>query len=592
MKKKWNWIGTVLTLLFFTIGILIMRSGLWMLNTWQHLSMDELIFHLKAPMDGTNQELITSFLTSCLLTALLAGALLFLVFFCFRKRKKLYKILHWLTLASTFVCIGISIFLVWSKLELDQYVDDQTTYSTFIDTNYVDPADVTLTFPEKKRNLIHIYLESIETTYTNTENGGAFDRNLIPELTKMAQKYEDFSGEDSAINGAIPLAGSSWTMGALFAQSSGLPLSLPIDGNAMHGQESFLPALTTMGDILQNAGYQQAFMIGSDAVFGGRELYYKDHGDYLIWDLEYFKTNGDIPKDYYVWWGFEDLYLLELAKEKLTWLASQEQPFNFTLLTVDTHYEDGYVCADCPNYYLNDQYANVIRCSSKKINEFIAWIQEQDFYENTTIVLTGDHNTMDSNFCSSVSSDYQRRVFTAYINAPVEVQNNTFRTYSTFDIFPTTLASLGVDIENNRLGLGTNLFADKLTLCEEYGKDYMNQEIRKKSLLMDEITKDVTYAKAAITITKYRPVQGAYEVLVNEMNHSLEIEDIRCLAWTKEDQSDAKWYIIPYNGEIDHKFLIYDTDFSKDTDTLYVQVFAYGTNTIMYSLGTAEKNIQ
>ena len=49
------------------------------------------------------------------------------------------------------------------------------------------------------------------------------------------------------------------------------------------------------------------------------------------------------------------------------------------------------------------------------------------------------------------------------------------------DLFPTTLASLGVEIEGDRLGLGTNLFSGKETLIEKYGLDYVNKEVLKNS---------------------------------------------------------------------------------------------------------------
>ena len=58
-------------------------------------------------------------------------------------------------------------------------------------------------------------------------------------------------------------------------------------------------------------------------------------------------------------------------------------PFNLTLLTVDTHYEDGYVCRLCDDTFGDDQYANVMACSSKQIGAFLKWIREQDFYDNT-----------------------------------------------------------------------------------------------------------------------------------------------------------------------------------------------------------------
>jgi phosphoglycerol transferase len=40
---------------------------------------------------------------------------------------------------------------------------------------------------------------------------------------------------------------------------------------------------------------------------------------------------------------------------------------------------------------------------------------------------------------------------------------------------------MGYEIEGDRLGLGTNLFSDKLTLAEEMGFDLLNTEVSKSS---------------------------------------------------------------------------------------------------------------
>ena len=281
-------------------------------------------------------------------------------------------------------------------------------------------------------------------------------------------------------------------MGALFAQTSGLPLTIPIDGNSMNTQESFLPDVTALGDILEDAGYTQTFMIGSDGDFGGRTLYFTDHGNYGIEDYYYFRNLGKFPEDYKVWWGFEDEKLFEYAKEKLTELGQQSQPFNFTMLTVDTHFEDGYTCELCGTEYGENTYANVMACSSRQLSGFIEWIRQQDFYENTTIVISGDHRTMDKDFCADVDSAYERNVYTAYINSAVQPADpQRRRDYTTFDAFPTTLAGLGVEIEGDRLGLGTNLFSDTMTLTELYGRDRVDSELQKKSELMERLTKDI-----------------------------------------------------------------------------------------------------
>ena len=44
-------------------------------------------------------------------------------------------------------------------------------------------------------------------------------------------------------------------------------------------------------------------------------------------------------------------------------------------------------------------------------------------------------------------------------------------------MFPTVLTAVGVDIEGDRLGLGTNLFSERTTLPEEMGFDVFNREL-------------------------------------------------------------------------------------------------------------------
>ena len=77
-----------------------------------------------------------------------------------------------------------------------------------------------------------------------------------------------------------------------FGRHSGLPLNISIDGNGMDTQDSFFPGITTMGDILQKEGYSQTLLLGSDATFGGRRLYFTEHGQYDILDYNYALENG------------------------------------------------------------------------------------------------------------------------------------------------------------------------------------------------------------------------------------------------------------------------------------------------------------
>lgn len=555
VKKILLIIGAVLGALLSTIGTLLYFSIKWMFKTWTNLTMDELVYHMTAPLEGTNDGMIQEYLDVCAVPAILMLLLVVILFIAWRTKKRWYVVMG-ASIIVPIIVSGVSVHGAWNELDVGSFVDGQSTYSSFIDDNYVDPADVALTFPEQKRNLIYIFLESMEMTYADKENGGAFDKNVIPELTELAQENEDFSGEDKELNGGYAMTGATWTMGAMFAHTSGIPLSISIDGNDMNTQEHFFAGAVTLGDILESAGYCQNLMIGSDATFGGRRLYFTEHGNYNIYDYNYASENGLIPPDYRVWWGYEDEKLFSFAKDKLTELSQQSTPFNFTMLTVDTHFEDGYPCELCTDEFGDNQYANVMACSSRQVKELVDWIQQQDFYENTTIVIAGDHPTMDKDFCEDVDDDYTRKVYTTYINPAAELETTEKRNYTTFDNFPTTLAALGVKIDGNRLGLGTNLFSSTQTLTERFGIDKMESELKKKSKMMEklgdirEVETDIgtqtvqeeNIPAAELSIGDYNYNYSSLPISVTNIRNVPEnIQSVMAAVWKEADQSDLQW---------------------------------------------------
>lgn len=546
-------VGIVFSIILETLAILLACSTRWMFRTWTNLSMDELVYHLTAPLEGTNTDMIQDYCRKCAVPAIIFLCAVIIIYAQKKNETVFTRRMTVAGLVGAVVIIGATAGITWKKLDAGDYMKGQSTYSTFINKNYVDPADVNIEFPEKKKNLIYIFLESMEMTYADEKVGGAFEENIIPELTELSKKNENFSGDSDELNGGIPMPGTTWTMGAMFGQTSGLPLNISIDDNAMDTQESFFPGIITLGDILHEEGYSQTLLIGSDATFGGRKLYFTDHGQYDILDYEYAVKNKMIPEDYKVWWGYEDEKLFGFAKEKLLELSKQDNPFNLTMLTVDTHFEDGYVCELCPDTFGNNQYANVMACSSKQMKKFIDWIQEQDFADDTTIVISGDHLTMDSDFCDDVKKSYQRKVYTTYINSSAQKETDNKRTYTTFDAFPTTLAALGANIEGNRLGLGTNLYSSTQTLSERYGVEKEKSELKKKSKLMNKLAKidknrqallnrEGKIPTAEVLTGEYQKDNSTLPVTVKNMQYITNgIQSVSLAIWKNEDQSDLQW---------------------------------------------------
>lgn len=604
LLKILYWVGEILTVFIAGLSVLLALSVRWMFATWTNLSMDELVYHLTAPLDATNTDMIWDYVRVCAVPTILVIFFLILILIAWRKKEKVHLfrgIINLVALVGIIVMLGYT----WTELGVGDYLKDQNTESKFIEDEYVDPTDVEVVFPEQKRNLIYIFLESMETTYSDVDDGGAFDENVIPELTEIAQTNEDFSGADPKLNGGYSLAGTTWTMGAMFAQTSGLPLNISISANDMDTQDSFFPGVTTLGDILSDAGYTQTLLIGSEAQFGGRKLYFQEHGNYEMEDYSYAIENGLIPSDYKVWWGYEDQKLFEFAKEKLLQLSQGDEPFNLTMLTVDTHFEDGYVCEQCPTEY-DTQYSNVMACSSRQVGEFLKWIQQQDFYENTTIVISGDHPTMDSDYCAEIDQEgnYDRRVFTAYINAAAYAQDQQERTYSTFDNFPTTLAALGVQIDGDRLGLGTNLFSGTKTLLEEFGNSKVNAEVKKTSEFIEKLsavdkTNDALLIRegkmngADADIDMTHVAEGYIPVAVTNVSDSIvnNLQGLVLTVWTEDGQADVTWYELNPDEEGNYAGVIDLSRFNYKPGTYYVNVRAVEQSKREYDINCMEINV-
>ena len=142
-------------------------ASFWAIDTYGNFSGDELFFHFLVPLGGISTQSFTNLATSVFLPGIFLGALIaILIDRYFFKRKKLI---------NTILFIVLLTFSL-NKINMFTYISDQIMSSNFIEENYVETKDVQITFPEEKQNLIYIFLESMENTYSNTQNGGVKKR--------------------------------------------------------------------------------------------------------------------------------------------------------------------------------------------------------------------------------------------------------------------------------------------------------------------------------------------------------------------------------------------------------------------------------
>ncbi len=484
------------SLLMFLI-LLLYFSVKWAIITYDKLTFEEIIFNITYDVAMTASSILSSYFTKAFVPTIICILFIIVLFISIfyyvnnsafkikikigRKNFKFDIFEENIKRNMKRILFYILIFILFYsfyEIKIGEYIIYCFKKSSFIEENYVDPSKVKITFPSEKRNLIYIYVESLESSYFSKELGGLKSDNILANLTDLTNENINFSNSKK-FGGAFQVDGVSWTMAGMVSQTAGLPLKMPINVSNYKKYDAFLPGAYTLGDILEKEGYNQMLMIGSDGRFGNRLGYFKQHGKYDVFDYNAAIEDNLIPDDYYVWWGIEDSKLFTFAKDKIGKLADKKEPFNFTILTTNTHFTDGYLEDDCESIY-SLKYSNSIHCSAGQIANFISWIKEQDFYDNTTIVIAGDHLTMQSGYFEADEDD-KRTVYNLFINSAKEGVNLKNRQFTTMDYYPTTISALGADIEGDRLALGTDLFSETDTLIEKYGIKVVNDELKKTS---------------------------------------------------------------------------------------------------------------
>lgn len=493
-QKKGTLAVKIISAVLFALGVAAYTGTLWGKEAFGDLSPDQILINLNSPIEGTDVGVYISLFSGPVLKTVL-----YTVIFCtltfpsykitYKNNEKQAVIFSEIVIKIISVILAVAILIGGcafgiKRFQLAELFDSYLNESTYIEENFVDPETTNIKFPEEKRNLIFIYLESMENTYFSKDLGGYFEENYMPDLAKLSKEGISFSHKESGFGGPICTFGSGWSVAAMVNMSTGLPMKVPVDGNSYGQPNNFLPGATTLGDILKEQGYEQSVMFGADAAFGGLNFFFESHGDFNILDHKGVIEQGWLPEHYDVWWGYEDDKLYEFAKTELTRLASLDKPFHFVMETADTHAPDGYLSENAEKKY-DSQYANCIYYSQAEAVKFVRWIQQQDFYENTTIVIVGDHLSMANAFFENVKG-YKRTIYNLFLNVPKNLQNiateHTFnRKWAPFDMFPSTLASIGAEIEGNRLGIGTNVFSNQQTLLERDGFDKVNEELKNRS---------------------------------------------------------------------------------------------------------------
>ena len=170
-KLTKKYIAKIIVSCLFVVGAnMLFLLMIWILNRYDDVQFDQILYQIKSPAAGTGSGLIGDAMLNVVFAGCLTSAVeIFLYFFLsgrlkgiFGRFKKYIKYSatrvaaffkkRFMPLASLVLAASILTFVF--RLGVHTFIANAFTESDFIEQHYVDPDKATITFPEEKRNQI------------------------------------------------------------------------------------------------------------------------------------------------------------------------------------------------------------------------------------------------------------------------------------------------------------------------------------------------------------------------------------------------------------------------------------------------------
>ena len=473
----------------YLLGFFLLCLVYWINDNFGEPSLEQILYHLQFGAEGlvdTDTGIVKSFVKySLLLPVLLAFLAIGLEKLMRYMRRyalgkalgvddspinlwmgRVFNVLDWTIghRAPLYLLLG-SVVYFCIQFSITAFIHNQFGKDYF-SQNYIYPAKVVLN-PKQPKNLVLIYVESMEDSYRDPK---LFGKNLISSLDKLG-------GVSFKTYRQVP--GTGWTIAGITATQCGVPLkSVSLyDGNDQ-GQniKSFLPNAVCLGDILNRFGYRNVYMGGDALPFSGKGKFFRDHHYDEIYGRDELK--GTLTAEQMNYWGLYDDDLLVKVKAKLKQLHDSGQPFNLTFTTIDTHGPDGHYSNLCKQHGVKD-FNGIVECTSNQVAEFVRFIKKSGYLKDTNIVMLGDHLAMENPVYDMLKKVPERHVFNELISTKRFTKNR--ETIVHFDMYPTILEFLGIEVEGGRLGLGYSAISKDGVLPSPNEYEDMTADLLNKS---------------------------------------------------------------------------------------------------------------
>ena len=445
------------------ISALCLTVGAWVRLYFGPCSVEQALFHIMMSRAGMDQHILEVFIIFALiLPAVLAGTVIGSLS-PLEGRRGVLPVVGLVLGIGGMAYLGTAFYgydYVWARLHTDMPDFYEGRYAR------VEPSAVGL---DRPRNLVLLYLESVESLYARVDVFGA---NLLPRLSALRER-------EAGIRDARQLAASSWTIAGMLSSLCAVPLSAPVERNSMGRFGEFLPGAVCLTDVLDEHGYELRFIQGSDRTFAGKDKFFTSHHVPPEDVLDYQSLVARDPESAQrrgTGWGLRDRETYRHAREEIEALAREGKPFAAIVLSVDTHQPDGYLDPLCPAVY--GDFRDVVVCADDMAADFLEWIAAQPFADDTMVVVMGDHLAMVNPLYDLLAAHQdERRNFNLFIN-PARPLPDAERRVSHLDMLPTMLEALGGTVPGGRMGLGVSLYSGEPTLLELMDAETLDGKLR------------------------------------------------------------------------------------------------------------------
>ncbi|KEZ51013.1 MULTISPECIES: LTA synthase family protein [Metabacillus] len=312
----------------------------------------------------------------------------------------------------------------------------------------------------KDRNVILVSLESTQSFVINETING---KEITPFLN-------DFIGESYNFDNFYHQTGQGKTSDSEFIVENSL---YPLGRGAVFFTNSNNEYVAAP-ELLKEQGYYSAVFHANNKSFWNRDIMYQALGYDRFFDVNDYEVNEENS----VGWGLKDKEFFEQSVDHMKELP---QPFYSKHITLTNHFpfelneEDKMVDEFNSNSKTLNNYFPTVRYQDEALKHFIQKLKDEGLYENSIIVLYGDHYGISENHNAAMGEflgkevtpydeiQLQRVPFVIHIPGVTDKNPKTISDVSgQIDIRPTLMHLLGVETKDE-IEFGKDLFSkDKL----------------------------------------------------------------------------------------------------------------------------------